>query len=80
MASCKESGSIEYEASWLGFLAPYENKDNVANSEDNIDLIVVKSKGGTGTRGTVQLKLKVNKMTFTDRNDGKTSTNAVYSF
>ena len=80
MASCKESGSIEYEASWLGFLAPYENKDNVANSEDNIDLIVVKSKGGTGTRGTVQLKLKVNKMTFTDRTDGKTSTNAVYSF
>lgn len=84
MASFKESGSIEYEASWLGILAAvqegknggYDLKDNwedIVSHDGNIDLIIFKAKGGTGTTGRVPLKLNIKKMTFTDRTDGKTS-------
>ena len=84
MASFKESGSIEYEASWLGILAAVqegknggydlkENWEDIVSHDGNIDLIIFKAKGGTGTTGRVPLKLNIKKMTFTDRPDGKTS-------
>ena len=58
MASLKESGMIEYEASWLGILAAVEigkngeyiikeNCENLIKYDGNIDLIVFKTKRGT---------------------------------
>lgn len=77
MASFKESGSIEYEASWLGILAAVEEKDGgyclkddwerIINHDGNIDLIVFKAKRGTGATGKIALKLDKSKMTVRDR-------------
>ena len=77
MASFKESGSIEYEASWLGILAAVEEKDGgfnlksdwerIINHDGNIDLIVFKAKRGTGETGKIALKLDKSKMTIRDR-------------
>jgi KaiC/GvpD/RAD55 family RecA-like ATPase len=87
MASFKESGSIEYEASWLGILAAVqegknggydlkENWEDIVSHDGNIDLIIFKAKGGTGTTGRVPLKLNISKMTFTDRTNDKTAVHA----
>ena len=78
MASFKESGSIEYDASWLGILAAVEEGDpgdfNLVNNweriiEDtgNVDLIVLKAKRGTGLRGRVPLKADRDHMIIRDR-------------
>jgi replicative DNA helicase len=77
MASFKESGSIEYEASWLGILAAVEEDANgyslksdwerIIEHDGNIDLIVFKAKRGTGVTGRIPLKLDKSKMTVRDR-------------
>jgi replicative DNA helicase len=78
MASFKESGTIEYEASWLGILAAVvegkngeyilkDNWENIIAHDGNIDLIVFKAKRGTGQTGKVPLKVDKNKMTVMDR-------------
>jgi hypothetical protein len=77
MASFKESGSIEYEASWLGILAAVEENglgyslkndwEHIVNHDGNIDLIVFKAKRGTGATGRISLKLDKSKMTVRDR-------------
>jgi replicative DNA helicase len=77
MASFKESGSIEYEASWLGILAAVEENgvgytlkndwERIINHDGNIDLIVFKAKRGTGETGKIPLKMYKSKMTFRDR-------------
>jgi replicative DNA helicase len=78
MASFKESGSIEYEASWLGVLAAVEdngsggytlsqNWENIIQQNGNVDLIVFKAKRGTGERGKIALKMYTDKMTCRDR-------------
>lgn len=79
MASFKESGTIEYEASWLGILASVEEKDGgydlkknwekIIQHDGNIDLIVFKAKRGTGVTGKIPLKTDKTKMTVTDRDD-----------
>jgi replicative DNA helicase len=79
MASFKESGTIEYEASWLGILAAveeingeYQMKENwerIIEHDGNIDLIVFKAKRGTGATGKIPLKLNKSKMTVSDRAD-----------
>ena len=79
MASSKESGSIEYEASWLGILAAVEegkngeyivkdNWENIIKYDGNIDLIVFKAKRGTGDTGRIPLKVDNKFMTVSDRN------------
>jgi replicative DNA helicase len=82
MASFKESGSIEYEASWLGILAAVEENgfgynvkqdwEKIVQQDGNVDLIVFKAKRGTGETGKVALKMHKNKMTFRDRVDSRT--------
>ena len=82
MASFKESGSIEYEASWLGILAAVEETDagysvkqdweKIVQQDGNVDLIVFKAKRGTGETGKIALKMYKNKMTFRDRIEGRT--------
>lgn len=77
IASFKETGMIEYEASWLGILAPIEEKDGEYQIKDNwekliqqdgnIDIIVFKAKRGTGFTGKIPLKLDKDKMTVMDR-------------
>jgi replicative DNA helicase len=78
MASFKESGTIEYEASWLGILAAVEegkngeyiikeNWEHIIKYDGNIDLIVFKAKRGTGATGRVQLKVDKKFMTVTER-------------
>lgn len=77
MASFKESGSIEYEASWLGILAAVEEDgfgftlkndwDRIINHDGNVDLIVYKAKRGTGNTGRISLKMDKSKMTVRDR-------------
>ena len=77
MASFKESGSIEYEASWLGILAAVEEDgfgyklkkdwEKIVNHDGNIDLIVYKAKRGTGVTGSIALKLDKSHMTVRDR-------------
>jgi hypothetical protein len=77
MASFKESGSIEYEASWLGILAAVEEKngeyilknnwERIIEQDGNVDLIVFKTKRGTGVTGKIPLKVDKNKMTVKDR-------------
>jgi len=87
MASFKESGTIEYEASWLGVLAAVEEKDgnyNLKNNwqriiehDGNVDLIVFKVKRGTGVTGKIPLKVDKDKMTVKDRkNVSKIDSNA----
>ncbi len=80
MASFKESGTIEYEGSWLGILAAVEevngeyqikeNWEKIIDHDGNIDLIVFKAKRGTGATGKIPLKLDKSKMTVTNREDG----------
>ena len=83
MASFKESGTIEYEASWLGILAAVEegkngeyilkaNWENIIEHDGNIDLIVFKAKRGTGKTGKVPLKVDRDKMTVVDRISSET--------
>ncbi len=78
MASFKESGSIEYEASWLGILAAVEegkngeyilkeNWDKLINQDGNVDLIIFKAKRGTGATGKIPLKVDKTSMTVVDR-------------
>jgi replicative DNA helicase len=77
MASFKESGSIEYEASWLGILAAVEENgsgynlkhdwERIIEQDGNVDLIVFKAKRGTGLTGKIPLKLDKAKMTVRDR-------------
>ncbi len=75
MTSFKESGNIEYEASWLGILAAVEDDgytlksdwERIINHDGNIDLIVFKAKRGTGMTGRIPLKLDKLKMTVRDR-------------
>jgi hypothetical protein len=77
MTSFKESGNIEYEASWLGILAAVEDDgngfsvkkdwDHIINHDGNIDLIVFKAKRGTGTTGKIALKLDKSHMNVRDR-------------
>ncbi len=77
IASFKETGMIEYEASWLGILAPIEEKDGeyqiadnwekIIQQDGNIDIIVFKAKRGTGFTGKIPLKLDKDKMTVMDR-------------
>ena len=78
MASFKESGSIEYDASWLGILAAVEedeagdfnlmnNWERIIEDTGNVDLIVLKAKRGTGLRGRVPLKADRDHMIIRDR-------------
>ena len=75
MTSYKESGNIEYEASWLGILAAVEDDgytlkndwERIINSDGNVDLIVFKAKRGTGKTGRIALKVDKSKMTVRDR-------------
>lgn len=78
MASLKESGMIEYEASWLGILAAVEegnngefiikeNWENIIKYDGNVDMIVFKAKRGTGDTGRIPLKVDRNLMTVSDR-------------
>ena len=77
MASFKESGMIEYEASWLGILAVVEETnggyqlkedwESIIQHDGNVDLIIFKAKRGTGSTGKVPLKVDKEFMTVTDR-------------
>jgi replicative DNA helicase len=77
MASFKESGMIEYEASWLGILAPVEETkdgfqlkvdwEKIIQHDGNVDLIIFKTKRGTGDTGKIALKVDRKFMTVTDR-------------
>ena len=78
MASFKESGTIEYESSWLGILGAVEegedgeyklksNWETIINHDGNIDLIIFKAKRGTGQTGKVPLKVYKDEMTVKDR-------------
>ena len=78
MASFKESGTIEYEASWLGILAAVEegkngeyivkdNWENLIKRDGNVDLIIFKAKRGTGATGRIALKVDKKFMTVTER-------------
>jgi replicative DNA helicase len=77
MASFKESGTIEYEASWLGILAAVEEKEwgyeiksnweKIIEQDGNVDLIVFKAKRGAGKTGKIALKFDRDNMSFRDR-------------
>ena len=87
MASFKESGTIEYDASWLGILGAVdedgklkENWDTIIEQDGNIDLIIFKAKRGTGSTGKVSLKVNKETMTvcerITDSTQDKPETNS----
>ena len=77
IASFKESGTIEYEASWLGILAAVEerngefivieNWDSIIKQTGNVDLIIFKAKRGTGVMGRISLKVDKGFMTVNER-------------
>jgi len=74
MASFKESGTIEYDASWLGILGAVdedgklkENWDTIIEQDGNVDLIIFKAKRGTGSTGKVALKVDKETMTVRER-------------
>ena len=77
MASFKESGTIEYEASWLGILAAVEerngefvvieNWDSMIKQTGNVDLIIFKAKRGTGGMGRISLRVDKKFMTVSER-------------
>ena len=79
MASFKETGSIEYQASWLGILSCVEEvngkyilKDDwerIIEQDGNVDLIVFKSKRGTGSTGKIPLSMDKDRMLVKDRMD-----------
>jgi replicative DNA helicase len=84
MASFKESGGIEYEASWLGILGAVdedgklkENWDTIIEQDGNVDLIIFKAKRGTGSTGKVALKVDKETMTVRERIVDSTSDNPV---
>lgn len=84
MASFKESGTIEYEASWLGILAAVEEKngefivienwDSIIKQTGNVDLIIFKAKRGTGGMGRISLKVDKDFMTVRERSMEPTET------
>jgi hypothetical protein len=88
MASFKESGTIEYEASWLGILAAVEEKqgqycikknwEKIIENDGTVDLIVFKAKRGTGETGRVHLKINKGKMTVADHAVSETNTTVKY--
>ncbi len=77
IGSFKESGTIEYEASWLGILAPVKESDGRFRIEENwerlikqdgsVDLVILKAKRGTGRRCRLPLRLDITNMTISDR-------------
>jgi hypothetical protein len=79
MASFKESGSIEYQASWLGILSCVEeingeyklknNWEKIIEQDGNVDLIIFKAKKGTGSTGKIPLSMDKNRMFVKDRED-----------
>jgi replicative DNA helicase len=79
MASFKESGTIEYQASWLGILScveeingEYKLKNNwkrIIEQDGHTDLIVFKAKRGTGTTGKIPLSMNKDTMVVKDRED-----------
>jgi len=79
MASFKESGNIEYQASWLGILSCVEEENGeykvkkdwkkIIEQDGYIDLVVYKAKRGTGTTGTIPLSIDKDKMLVKDRED-----------
>ena len=79
MASFKESGTIEYQASWLGILScveeingEYKLKDNwerIIEQDGHTDLIVFKAKRGTGSTGKIPLYMNKDTMIVKDRED-----------
>jgi len=81
MASFKETGIIEYEASWLGIMAAVEedkggykiktNWEKIIQHDGNVDLIVFKAKRGTGDTGRIPLKVNKSKMTVLSRETPK---------
>lgn len=82
MGSFKETGMIEYEASWLGILAPVEETEggyqlkqdweNIIHHDGIIDLIIFKAKRGTGFTGKIPLRVDKEYMVVTDRPTNKT--------
>ena len=84
MASFKETGKIEYAASWLGILAVVDQKDDgyklkknwesLIQEDGSRDLIVLKAKRGTGSTGIVPLNLCKEKMIVSDRSNSIGST------
>lgn len=90
MGSFKETGMIEYEASWLGILAPVEETDggyqlkqdweNIIHNDGTIALIVFKAKRGTGFTGKIPLRVDKEYMTVTDRTANKTNKKASSMF
>ena len=79
IASLKESGNLEYEASWLGILAAVEeingefklknNWERIIEQDGNVDLIIFKAKRGTGITGKIPLKVDRNNMAVKDRTE-----------
>jgi len=79
MASFKETGSIEYQASWLGILSCVEEVngqyilkgdwEKIIEQDGNVDLIVFKAKRGTGSTGKIQLSMDKDRMLVKDRED-----------
>jgi replicative DNA helicase len=79
MASFKESGNIEYEASWLGILSCVEEVngeyimksdwERIIKQDGNVDLIIFKAKRGTGSTGKIQLSMDKDRMCVEDRMD-----------
>ena len=79
IASLKESGALEYEASWLAILAPLKGDgkfckpthewDIDGEQKENITLLVLKAKRGTGVTGRIPLNIDKNKMSVTDRKE-----------
>jgi len=77
MASFKESGGLEYSASWLGILASFEeggesnkliqNWESAIRYSGNIDLVILKAKRGTGKPGRIGLNINIQKMTVHER-------------
>ena len=79
IASFKESGSIEYEASWLGILSCVEeingqyiiktNWEKIIEQDGNVELIIFKAKRGTGSTGKIPLSIDKDRMLVKDRED-----------
>jgi len=77
MASFKESGTIEYEASWLGILAAADDKngsyhikddwENIIEKSGKVDLIVQKAKRGTGVKCSIPLRVNKKYMVVEDQ-------------
>lgn len=90
MASFKESGTIEYEASWLGVLAlvdedsgGYKLKqdwEKLINAGGAVDLICFKAKRGTGFTGRIPLKVNKDQMLVIDRHNKPEPKATVSSF